>query len=69
MLRYVSFRSRQLRAARIGGRRELTFLASWIDRWMLGDHTRELDGHVGMEQKNNSPLNPTDASDTGAGWP
>jgi excisionase family DNA binding protein len=33
---YRAVRSGQLRAARIGGRRELRFLESWIDYWVLG---------------------------------
>ncbi len=38
---YRAVQSRQLRAARIGGRRELRFLASWIDRWLLGEQSGE----------------------------
>jgi excisionase family DNA binding protein len=33
---YRAVRSGHLRAARIGGRRELRFLDGWIDRWILG---------------------------------
>ncbi len=33
---YRAVRSGQLRAARLGGRRELRFLDSWIDAWLLG---------------------------------
>ena len=33
---YRAVRSGQLRAARIGGRRELRFLADWIDAWLMG---------------------------------
>lgn len=33
---YRAVRSGQLRAARIGGRRELRFLESWIDHWLMG---------------------------------
>jgi excisionase family DNA binding protein len=33
---YRAVRSGQLRAARIGGRRELRFLDSWVDAWLLG---------------------------------
>lgn len=33
---YRAVRSGQLRAARIGGRRELRFLAAWIDAWLIG---------------------------------
>ena len=38
---YRAVRSSQLRAARIGGRRELRFLASWIDAWLLGVESGE----------------------------
>lgn len=37
---YRAVRSGQLQAARIGGRRELRFLESWIDDWLLRDITR-----------------------------
>jgi len=32
---YRAVRSGQLRAARIGGRRELRFLDNWIDDWLI----------------------------------
>ena len=32
---YSASRSGRLRTARIGGRRELRFLASWVDDWLL----------------------------------
>lgn len=31
---YKEVRAARLRAARIGGRRELRFLPSWIDQWL-----------------------------------
>jgi excisionase family DNA binding protein len=34
---YRAVRSGQLRAARIGGRRELRFLEGWIDQWLIGE--------------------------------
>ena len=34
---YRAVRSGQLRAARIGGRRELRFLELWIDQWLIGE--------------------------------
>jgi excisionase family DNA binding protein len=32
---YREVRAGRLRAARVGGRRELRFLAEWIDLWLL----------------------------------
>lgn len=32
---YREVRAKRLRAARIGGRRELRFLAAWIDEWLM----------------------------------
>jgi excisionase family DNA binding protein len=32
---YRSIRSGQLRAARIGGRRDLRILAEWVDAWLI----------------------------------
>lgn len=31
---YREVKAKRLRAARIGGRRELRFLAEWIDEWL-----------------------------------
>lgn len=36
---YAEVRRGKLRAARMGGRRELRFLASWIDAWLLATST------------------------------
>ncbi len=36
---YRAVRGGQLRAARIGGRRELRFLEDWIDQWLIGETT------------------------------
>jgi excisionase family DNA binding protein len=36
---YQAVRDRQLRAAKLGGRRELRFLADWIDAWLLATST------------------------------
>jgi excisionase family DNA binding protein len=33
---YRAAQSGQLQAARLGGRRELRFLESWIDTWLIG---------------------------------
>jgi excisionase family DNA binding protein len=34
---YRAVRATQLRAVRIGGRRELRFLETWVDEWLLGE--------------------------------
>jgi excisionase family DNA binding protein len=39
---YLAVRQGKLRAARLGGRRELRFLASWIDSWLLATSTPEI---------------------------
>jgi excisionase family DNA binding protein len=36
---YGAVQRGQLRAARLGGRRELRFLAGWIDAWLLASST------------------------------
>ena len=36
---YLAVRNGQLRAARLGGRRELRFTAGWIDAWLLASST------------------------------
>jgi excisionase family DNA binding protein len=38
---YREVRAKRLRAARIGGRRELRFLAPWIDEWLIAQSTIE----------------------------
>jgi excisionase family DNA binding protein len=39
---YAAVQNGQLRAARLGGRRELRFLAEWIDAWLLASSTPEI---------------------------
>ena len=56
---YRAVQSGQLRAARIGGRRELRFLASWIDGWLVGDETE----HPGSDQATRKQMAPS--SDAG----
>jgi excisionase family DNA binding protein len=36
---YRSARSGRLRSAKVGGRRELRFLAEWIDSWLIETST------------------------------
>jgi excisionase family DNA binding protein len=39
---YLAVQQGKLRAARLGGRRELRFLRSWIDAWLLATSTPEI---------------------------
>jgi excisionase family DNA binding protein len=39
---YSEVQRGRLRAARLGGRRELRFLAVWIDAWLLATSTPEI---------------------------
>jgi len=39
---YLAVEQGKLRAARLGGRRELRFLAEWIDAWLLASSTPEI---------------------------
>jgi excisionase family DNA binding protein len=39
---YAAVQSGKLRAARLGGRRELRFLADWIDAWLLATSTPDI---------------------------
>lgn len=38
---YLGVQQGKLRAARLGGRRELRFLREWIDAWLLASSTPE----------------------------
>jgi excisionase family DNA binding protein len=39
---YAAVQRGHLRAAKLGGRRELRFLADWIDAWLLASCTPEI---------------------------
>jgi len=39
---YLAVQQGKLRAARLGGRRELRFLVEWIDAWLLASSTPEI---------------------------
>ena len=39
----------RLRAARIGGRRELGFLESWIDEWLIGQGANNVEVDVPID--------------------
>jgi excisionase family DNA binding protein len=58
---YRAVRSGDLRAARVGGRRELRFLASWIDCWLAGETTER----PGSDIAGSRPISPS--LDVGAG--
>lgn len=36
---YREVKAERLRAAKVGGRRELRFLAEWVDAWLLASST------------------------------
>ena len=53
---YLGVQQGKLRAARLGGRRELRFLTEWIDAWLLASSRPEIvnptapGGDVGQNQ-------------------
>ena len=62
---YRAVRSGQLRSTRVGGRRELRFLPSWIDCWLLGEETEELRSHLGDHRQVGGPLVREDGTSEG----
>ena len=65
---YRAVRSRQLRAARIGGRRELRFLAGWIDQRLLGEQAGEPGSPLTADRQIDSPLDISAATGTAEDW-
>ena len=61
---YRAVRSGHLRAARIGGRRELRFLESWIDCWLLGEEN-QLETRLHADRQIGSPFETGAATGTG----
>lgn len=55
---YRAVRSGHLRAARIGGRRELRLLDNWIDRWLLGQESERPEPQHGDARRTNTGINP-----------
>jgi excisionase family DNA binding protein len=62
---YRAVRSGHLRAARIGGRRELRLLDSWIDGWLLGQDNEGPGRHGAAGQGVRAGMD-TDATQTRA---
>jgi excisionase family DNA binding protein len=66
---YRAVQSGQLRAARVGGRRELRFLASWIDCWLAGEELELPGNDLGAGRRTSSPLAAGPTTRSNAGWP
>jgi excisionase family DNA binding protein len=60
---YRAVQSGHLRAARLGGRRELRFLESWIDRWLVGQGNEEPEPHSDPSRQTNAGINPARTAD------
>src|SRR3989442_7525896 len=64
---YRAVRSGHLRAARIGGRRELRLLAAWIDLWLLGQEKEWPDAHGGAERQTEAAKSTEASANAGVG--
>jgi len=65
---YRAVQRGQLRAARIGGRRELRFLASWIDCWLVGQETEQPGSDLRAGGQIGAPLDAGATTRGGAVW-
>ena len=65
---YRAVQRGQLRAARIGGRRELRFLASWIDCWLVGHETEQPGSGLAAGEQIGPPFDAGTATRIGANW-
>lgn len=43
---YLAVRQGKLRAAYLGGRRELRFLVEWVDEWLLSTSTPRIEDRI-----------------------
>ena len=65
---YRAVQRGQLRAARIGGRRELRFLANWIDCWLVGQETEQPGRDLAAGGQIGPPFDAGAATRIGADW-
>jgi excisionase family DNA binding protein len=65
---YRAVQRGQLRAARIGGRRELRFLASWIDCWLAGEETEQPGGGLAAGRQVGPRFDADTATRIGSDW-
>lgn len=49
---YMGVQQGKLRAARLGGRRELRFLTEWIDEWLLASSTPKVIDSTRLDDDN-----------------
>jgi excisionase family DNA binding protein len=65
---YRAVQRGQLRAARIGGLRELRFLASWIDCWLVGQETEQPGSGLAAGGQIGPPFDAGTATRIGGDW-